>query len=79
MLITSKLEININNRTKNYYELLGYVTTGVTDLIDIKDIPKNIQRIIECSCDDCGKYMKINYQNYNMGLEKKNKKTMIWC
>jgi hypothetical protein len=79
MLKTSELEIEINNRTRNYYKSLGYDVNKNMINVNIKDIPKSSGRYIDCSCDDCEKEMKMTYQNYNIGLEKNDKTICNKC
>ena len=79
MLKTSKIEININNRTRKFYSELGYDTTNNSVVINIKDLPKGSGKIVKCCCDDCKKDIEITYQNYNKGIEKNGKTICKKC
>jgi len=89
MIITNKIEVNINPKNINHYKKLGFYDIKNKDkiLIDVKLLPKQSRTIIKCKCTNCENTKDLRFSDYNKitknGLKDyyckdcKNKKTEI--
>ena len=58
----------IKVKSSKYYKDLGYDINERYIEIDIKDLPKGSNSIIESSCDYCDNIKEISYKNYNKNI-----------
>lgn len=91
MLITEKVIIKLKGSNIKYYENLGYkiprckdkygrtrVPQGTTIEVNVYDLPKNSNIIVQWKCDgeNCNKIITGTYQNYNKYIKDNGK---IYC
>lgn len=62
-VISRFVELKITNQGK-YYEALGYghIKQGTLVCVPIQDLPKNSNKLVQCSCDRCASLFERNYQ-----------------
>lgn len=62
-VISRFIELKITNQGK-YYEALGYghIKQGTLVCVPIQDLPKNSNKLVQCSCDRCDSLFERNYQ-----------------
>jgi len=76
MLLTKKINININtNKDRTYYKLGYYNKNNIKEDninidIDIKDLIKSSKLYVDVKCDICGKEKKIQYYKYLQNIKK---------
>ena len=64
MLLSKTVKV----KSSKYYKDLGYDIDERYIEIDIKDLPKGSNSIIESSCDYCDNIKEISYKNYNKNI-----------
>lgn len=81
MILNDKVKININSNNIKYFKNKGFQNINVKDIInvEIKDISKGSNVLIDCKCDICGKQKKIKYRFYLENYEKYNIYTCHLC
>lgn len=71
MILDKEVEVNITGNIIKYYKELGYEPKCNTKmLVDIKHLPTNSGVKINVSCDICGCFRIVKYQNYNNQFNK---------
>ena len=75
MLINKTVKVKWNNKTKKYYEDLGYKFTKNGDEFEVKveDLFKNSHYKVECICDNCKKDLNWCYVDYNKQVKEDGK------
>ena len=68
MLKDRKINVNITNRNRNYYNKLGYSIESNNLLVKIEDLPKNSHLVVEVICDKCKKEYQLTYAKYNQNI-----------
>lgn len=78
MLLTEKVKVKWNTSNKKRLIENGYNFTKMGDEIevDISCLTKGSHTIVECTCDDCGEKVEIEYRHYLKNIEKYGK---IYC
>ena len=83
-LLTKELWVTVTANTKEYYESLGYqipkvkkrnkyvVEKGTQILVNVHDLKKGSNEIVEVQCEYCGRIYKVQYAQYINMIEKFN-------
>ena len=93
MLLTKKIEMNINTTTVKWYENKGYTIPKSIDIKGIKHLKRNTKIIIKAEdlpdgshitvdveCDGCGKLLTgVIWQNYKKSLREEEKYYCTKC
>lgn len=87
-LISTEVEVGLNNKTIKYYEDLGYevpiyknkwgksaVKRGTKITVKVEDLQTNSKTKVKVKCDCCGKEYEIKYYHYN----NQNHDGKIYC
>lgn len=87
-LISTEVEVILNNKTIKYYEDLGYeipryknkweksvVKRGTKITVKVEDLPKSSKVEVDVTCDCCRKDYRMKYQDYN----RYNHDEKIYC
>lgn len=76
MLLTEKVLVKWNPKTKRYYENLGYIYTRIGDsfYINVSELSDGSNIRVKCQCDYCGKEYDIAWYSYVLLKKKQNKK-----
>ena len=73
MIVNKKIDVNITNSNKKYYEkLLGKKIIEKSIQIDVNFLPKGSHIKVECVCDYCSSLNNIVYKNYLIQVSKNN-------
>jgi len=65
MILTKKIKIKTSKQNFKLYKSKGYIfNIGDTIEIDVNDLSKSNNRIIDVKCDICGKEKKLRYVKY---------------
>ena len=80
-LITKTVKIKWNQKTKKYYENLGYVYTKMYDEFEVKieDLQKGSSIKVNCICDNCGCDLNPSFYDYNKRVKEDGKTYCISC
>lgn len=72
MLLTKKTKVIWNAKNKKHYVDLGYKFTKMKDEfeVDIKDLTKGSQAIVQIKCDYCGKIFESRWDSFNRLKQK---------
>jgi hypothetical protein len=73
MILDNEVEVTISNQGK-YYASLGYPLTkqGTVLIVKVDHLPKNSNKRLRCSCDECGTEYTRDYQNINKDKSRVN-------
>jgi hypothetical protein len=71
MILTKTVEIRIVPKHIKFWKEKGY-DVNINDIItvNLSDISKNSNVLIDVLCENCGKLRRLSYQKYNMSKEK---------
>ena len=80
-LISKTVKIKWNQKTKKYYENLGYVYTKMYDEFEVKieDLQKGSSIKVNCICDNCGCDLNPSFYYYNKSVKEDGKTYCISC
>ena len=72
MLLTEKVTMKWNARTKRHYEEKGYIFTNFGDRFDVKvgDLSSGSSLLVEYECSGCRETMKIGWRDYRKCTKK---------
>lgn len=90
-IITKKVLIKMNPRTRGIYSKIGYDVNQEEILVNVTDLKPNSTQIVEVECDYCGEHFETKYYNYYVSVyesfstktpckncrQKKNKETVF--
>lgn len=72
MILTTEVEIRLNNKNTEHFKKLGYDITQKQIIVKVEDLMRNSTAIIKVKCDDCGEEKNKKFAAYKKPYHCKN-------